>query len=676
VSHTDLRDLSPPAAVHEAVAALAIDAGAERVPLRSARGRVLAERVAADLDVPGFDRSALDGYAVRASDTGGAGETPVTLTVVGRVSTGERPAVSVDAGEAAGIATGAVMPPGADAMVPVESVTEGGESVQIHESVTVGDNVAPAGGDVAAGQRALGPGTRLTEREIGLLAALGVARVPVRRRPRVGIVPTGDELVSPGESLDHRAGQIHDVNTETVAAAVTAAGGEPDVRERVGDDPEAVTAAVRAAAVDCELVLTSGATSVGEADVLREVVTEYGDLLLHGAAVKPGKPVLVGRVTGAAGDGDDEPVAGVVGLPGYPVSALTTFRTFVAPALRAAAGLPEPETATLEGEMAVTETVAGPRRRLVAVAVVEDGQGRRLVYPVDRGSGAVTTLTNADGVVETPADVDRLAAGEPVTVELFSADTRVPGALVAGESDPALWTALDAVDARHLAVGSRPGRERLRQGVADVAVVAGPHDAGGDSDASSGATDGDSDTSGGTIGESDHPTLAAWRREWGLVVPPENPDDVAGVADLVDRDLRLANRGPDSGLRTSLAQLVAECADERGIDRHDAVAAIDGFGSATRGLESPARRVLDGRAAVGVGLRVTATRLDLGFVPLGWQPVRVLVSPDRREKPGVEAFTAALSSASFRERLSELPGYAPAGAGAGAAGTDGRGQER
>ena len=633
MSRTDLRDLSPPEAVHDAVASLDLAAGGERVPLRAARGRVLAERVTAGMDVPGFDRSALDGYAVRAADTDDA---PVELRVVGRVSAGERPGVSLDPGDVVGIATGAVMPSGADAMVPVESVTEREGTVLVHERVGVGDNVAPAGADVAAGERALGPGTRLTEREIGLLTAVGVDRVPVRRRPRVGIVPTGDELVSPGGDLDHGAGQIHDVNTETVAAAVTAAGGAADVRERVGDDPEAVADAVRAAAGDCDLVLTSGATSVGEEDALRRVVVAHGDLLLHGAAVKPGKPVLVGRVAGEAG------TAGVVGLPGYPVSALTTFRTFVAPALRAASGVPEPATATLEGEMAVAETFDGPRRRLVAVAVVETGQGRRLVYPVDKGSGAVTSLTNADGVVEMPVDVDRLAAGERVTVELFSPDTRVPAALVVGESDLALWTALDGVDARHLAVGSRGGRERLREGVADVAVVAGPEAVVAE------APDGDAD----------HPVLAAWHREWGLLVPSANPDDVGSVADLVDRDLRLANRSPDSGLRTSLARLVADHADERGVDRHEAVEAIDGFESETRGLESPARRVLAGRADAGVGLRATAERLDLGFVSLGEQSVRVLADPERTSKPGVEALAAALSSDPFRERVAGLPGYA------------------
>ena len=643
-SRTDLRELSSPEAVHDAVAALDLDADRETVSLRAARGRVLARRVEAGIDVPGFDRSALDGYAVRSADTDGADETPVALTVVGRVRAGERPTVSLAEGEAASIATGAVLPPGADAMVPVERVETDGddadgsgdgdgddgrsERVRVTTSVGVGENVSPAGADVAAGDRALGPGTRLTEREVGLLAALGVDAVPVRGRPRVGIVPTGEELVAPGERLDHAAGQIHDVNAYTVAAAVEGAGATADVRDRVGDDPARLSAAVRAAAADCDLVLTAGATSVGEGDVVRSVVRRVGELLLHGAAVKPGKPVLVGRI-----DGDDG-TAGVVGLPGYPVSALTTLRTFVLPALRRAAGLPEPATASVDGEMAVPETFDGPRRRLVAVALVTDADGDRLVYPVDRGSGAVTSLTNADGVAEMPQEEDRLGAGERVTVDLFSPETRPPALLVVGESDPALWTALDAVDARFLAVGTRPGRRRLREGVPDAAVVAGPPE---------------------TVPSA--PTLAAWRREWGLVVPAGDPAGVDGVAALLDRDLRLANRSTDSGLRSGLADEVVALADRRGIDRHDVVAGVDGFETELRGLESPARRVQDGVADAGVGLRTTAERLGLGFVPVGTQRVRVLGNSERAAKPAYRELRELLAGETLRRRVSELAGY-------------------
>ena len=413
----EFRDLASPEAAREAIDSLDIGGGTETVGLAEARGRVLAERVDASVDVPGFDRASMDGYAVRARDTFGAGERdPAVLPVVGTVHAGEAPAVSVEAGEAVEISTGAVMPDGADAVVMVERTSERGgdgeRSVAVETAVTPGENVMLAGADVAAGERALGPGTRLTAREVGLLSALGVESVPVRARPRVAIVSTGNELVRPGEELDTDAGQIYDVNTYATAAGVGAAGGEAVVYPHVDDEADAMAETLTEAAADCDLVVTSGSTSASAVDVVYRVVEERGELLLHGIAIKPGKPTIVGR------NGD----AAYVGLPGYPVSALSIFRTFVAPAIRAAAGLPEADSATVTGSMATRDRYEAGRRRLLPVGLVTDDD-ETLVYPVDKGSGATTSLTEADGVVDVPADTSYLSAGEnSSTVTVSPAD--------------------------------------------------------------------------------------------------------------------------------------------------------------------------------------------------------------------------------------------------------------
>ena len=629
------RDLASPAEAHEAIASLDLDPGTETIPLDATEGRVLAERVDATLDVPGFDRSALDGYALRARETFGATETdPATFDLVGTVEAGERPTVDLDPGEAVEIATGAVMPPDADAMVAVERTDrlgdeseagdDPGERVAVRTSVTPGENVMPAGADIAAGERALGSGTRLTAREIGLLAALGVDRVPVRAKPRVGIVSTGDELVRVGENLDSEAGQIYDVNSDATAAAVREAGGEPVVYPHAGDDYDALEEVLREAAAECDLVCSSGSTSASAVDVIYRVIEEQGNLLLHGVAIKPGKPMLVGRLDDSA----------YVGLPGYPVSALSIFRTFVAPAIREAAGLPEPATATVRGRMAVEERAEEARHRLVPVGLVENGAGETLVYPVDKGSGATTSLVEADGIVEMDAEVAYLDTGEAVTVELFSPDVRPPTLLGVGEDDPLLSRLLDRSDRpRYLGVGSRAGRRWLRDGVPDIVAVAGDTD------------ELDADTI----------EIGGWTREWGLVVPPGNPDDVAGLADLVDRDLALVNRPTASGLRTSLSNALAELADERDADRHDQVDAIDGFDFTLEAHESPARRVAAGGADAGLGLRATAAKLDCGFVPIGEEQVRVLAAADRIEKPGVEALGRELDD--LDELCTDLPGF-------------------
>ncbi|MFC6716424.1 molybdopterin biosynthesis protein [Natrialbaceae archaeon GCM10025810] len=623
----EFRDLASPAEAREAIRSLSLEGGIDRVPLEESRGRVLVARLDAELDVPGFDRASLDGYALRARDTFGADEAdPARLEIVGEVHAGEEPAVEVGEGEAVEISTGAVMPPGADAMVPVErtdrverrsterasgsAASQEGEDVLIRTSVAPGDNVMFAGADVAAGERALGPGTRITPREIGLLSALGVEEVPVRSRPTVGIVSTGDELVRPGEDLDSGRGEIYDVNSYTIAAGVEDAGGEAVLYPHAGDDQDEMERTLREAAAECDLVCSSGSTSASAVDVIYRVIEERGELLLHGVSVKPGKPMLVGRLEDSA----------YVGLPGYPVSAMMVFRTFVAPAIREAAGLPEPKSATVSGTMAREERYGEGRLRLMPVGLVEGGAGETLVYPVDKGSGATTSLAEADGVVEVAPETDYLEAGEDVTVRLFSADVRPPTLFGVGEDDPRLNRVLDDLEnPRYLSVGSRPALRRLREGVPDVAVVAGPLER-----------------------EVDAEEFGGWEREWGLVVRPGNPDGIEGVADLVDRDLRFINRTTDSGLRTSLERALEDLADGRDASRRDLAESIEGYDLGLRAHESPARTVAAGDAHAGLGLRETADRLDLAFVPLGDQPVRILANPDRLEKAGVRELATRL----------------------------------
>jgi molybdate-binding protein len=306
---------------------------------------------------------------------------------------------------------------------------------------------------------------------------------------------------------------------------------------------------------------------------------------------------------------------------------------FVAPAIRAAAGQPEPTTATVDGELIAQQRHDEGRLRLLSVALIEDADGSPLVYPVDKGSGATTSLVDADGVVAIDPDTDYLAAGESVTVQLFDPAVRPPSLLAIGEADPALAELLDQLDRpRFLPVGSREGLRRLRDGIPDLAVVAGPTDRAVDA-----------------------VELGGWSREWGLLVEKGNPDGVDGLADLVDDDIDFVNRDRDSGLRASFDAELDALADARGVDRRDLTAAINGYEATVSGVESPARRVADGRTAVGLGLRATADRHDLGFVSIGTQAVRLLGNPDREEKPAIDAVRNALET--LPTVCSSLAGY-------------------
>jgi molybdenum cofactor synthesis domain-containing protein len=584
MTRREFRDLSPPDEAREALESLDVGGGVESVPLVDAESRTLAERVDATIDVPGFARAAMDGYAVRASDTFGASESdPVPLPVVGTVHAGSEPDCTVGEGEAVQVATGAVMPDGADAVVPVERTVEHENGVDITAAVAPGDSVMFRGADIAAGDRALGPGTHLGPRHIGLLAALGRETAPVRAEPTVGVVSTGEELVQPGSDLDAGAGQIYDVNSHSVAAAVEAAGGEAVRYTPATDDEETLRAALREAAAETDLLLTSGSTSAGEADLLYRLVEEEGEILVHGVALKPGRPMLVGRVFGTP----------YVGLPGYPVSALSVFRTFVAPRLREASGRPEATTPTVDATLATRVRYEGGRLRLVAVGLITDGDGTLAAYAPAKGSGATTTLAETDGVVRM----------DPETT---------------------LMPDLDAT--RYLPLGPADARRWLEDSIPDVLV------------ADQSVLDDDTD------GEA----LAFWAREWGLVVPEGNPAGLSGVEDLVEADCHFANLDDSLTLRTALGDRLVTLA----IDPAD----IDGYHRELPGIESAARSVAAGRADVGLGLRTTADALGLEFVPVGTQRLTLLCNPRRTGKDSIDRLCALLDER-LADLLAETPGY-------------------
>lgn len=271
--------------------------------------------------------------------------------------------------------------------------------------------------------------------------------------------------------------------------------------------------------------------------------------------------------------------------------------------------------------------------RLLAVGLVADGAGDHLAYSVDKGSGATSTLTAADGIVEIAADTNYVDAGDPVSVELFSPQVRPPRVLAVGEDDPAFSRVLDAVEnPRYLAHGSASGRRSLRDGIADVAVLAGP-----DADSVT-----ELDAEGSADGDLDAVEIGSWDRDWGLVVPPGNPDEIDGLDALVDRDLSFANRDGDSGIRARIDAAIDALAADRDTTRDELTDAISGYELETRGHASPAHRVADGVVDAGLGLRATAAELDLGFVELGTDTVRVVAAPGRRDKPGVADLQSAL----------------------------------
>jgi molybdopterin molybdotransferase len=380
----------------------------ERVPLVRALGRVLAADLVATADLPGFRRSTMDGYAVAAATTFGASESaPALLTVVGAVAMGERAEVMVKPGQAAKILTGGMVPTGADAVVMVEHTEPIDETtIEVTRAVAPGQNLIEPADDVAEGETVLTRGTHLRPQELGLLAALGASEVEVFARPTVAILSTGDEVVPVEETPE--PGQIRDVNSTTLAALVESAGGIPLPLGIVGDDFDTLLDTCRKALTEADVILLSGGSSVGSRDLTLEVIEALPDarVLLHGVAIKPGKPTILADVGGKA----------FWGLPGHVASAMVVFHVLVRPHLKHLGGERPGFEIRVPARLSRNVASVHGRRDFLRVRL-EERDGRLLAIPVLGKSGLIRTMVLADGIVAIGRDVEGLDEGAEVLVE-------------------------------------------------------------------------------------------------------------------------------------------------------------------------------------------------------------------------------------------------------------------
>jgi putative molybdopterin biosynthesis protein len=604
----------------------------EKVGLADALGRVLAHDVAAPIDVPPFDRSNVDGFALRAADSAGASDgAPVRLRLNAEVIVcGHAPALEVAPATATTIATGGVLPRGADAVAMVEHtdlVDDREPAIDLRRAVAPGQFVSYAGSDLARGEVVLRRGTRIGSREIGMLAACGIAAADVVRRPKVAVLSTGDELVAPGEAL--KPAGVYDSNGAIIAAAVQEAGGEPVALGAVADDAAALERAVRDALALCDLVLVSGGTSKGAGDLSHQVVSRLGapGILVHGVALKPGKPLCL-----AVADG--KPLAV---LPGFPTSAIFTFHAFVAPVIRALAGLPPEAARSVEAEVPVRIASELGRKEFVLVALVAGPQGP-IAFPIPKGSGAVTSFSQADGFLEIDALASALDAGTRAKVTLIGQAAAMPDLVIMGSHCVALDAVLGALaeqglSARTLAVGSFGGVTAAQRGECDLAPVhlIDPT---------------------GTVYNKHllRPGLAlvkGWQRMQGFVHRPDDarfagrtPADAIKAA-LADRTCIMVNRNAGAGTRIVIDQLLQG-------------ARPPGYSNQPRSHNAVAAAVAQGRADWGIAIQSVAELYGLGFLPIMPEDYDFLLVQARADRPAVAAFLAALRDPAVRQRIRAL----------------------
>lgn len=601
-------------------------------PVEECLGRVTARPITAHISAPHYHASAVDGVAVRSRDTFAAMETnPVTLVF------GEQ-AFWVD--------TGDPVPAGCDAVIMVEDVNlvddghGAGARCEILAPAAPWQHIRAIGEDVVATEIILPEGHRIRPQDMGALLAAGVMEIPIVKRPRVVFIPTGTEIVNP--KPDPKAGEIIEFNSRVVLSQVAEWGGVPKRFPIIPDNYELLKDTVLKAVDRGDIIVVNAGSSAGSEDFTVHVLAELGEVLVHGVAIKPGKPVMLGMIKGKP----------VIGLPGYPVSTWLTADIFIRPLIYRHLGIPMPQRPTATATLARRLTSPMGVEEYVRVKLGRVGE-KLVATPISRGAGVISSLVRADGMLVIPAGREGIGEGQEVSVDLLRPLDEIRETVVATGSHD---TALDLMSSfmRRVAgnqylssahVGSLGGLLALKRGEAHMAGVHLLDEATGDYNVSYVRR---------YLGR---PALLALlaKREQGFLVPKGNPKNISTFADLARPDVTYVNRQRGAGTRLLLDYHLKQ----EGIDPSQ----VQGYTREEFTHLNVAAAIQSGSADTGLGILSAAKALDLDFIPITWEEYELCIPADQEQHPGVQAILNLLTQPAFQRAVADLGGYDVSGAG-------------
>ena len=599
----------------------------EQVDLEEALGKVLANSVYASHNVPYFDRCAMDGFAVKASSTFDAIESkPVVTKRIGEINAGGVFEGEIKKSEAVEVATGALVPFGADAVVMVEYTDLAKKSVSIFKPVSVGENIQASGSDIQAGELVLQKKTVLTPKELGLLAALGISKVSIFKAPKICVFASGDEIINLESPIEE--GKVHDINSTIIIGTLKEIGLCCEFKGVLNDKYKSLFSALTLALKDYDIIIISGGTSAGVGDILYKVIADIGNpgVIAHGVKLKPGKPMLIGA--------NESKV--IFGLPGYPASAASVFTHFIFPYIKKRAGLPKKKTQD-DIWVKLTRRVRSESGRveLKPVQLIKQREGI-FAYPNRGTSGSITLLTDADGILDIPENVEFLKEGDLVKVRGISKNMTLPDIQITGSHCIALYRLqeliwlLEEKSARIQPVGSTGGIIALLQRECHVASAHLP--------------------SYNEFDLEEYYGIFGYYREQGLIIKKENKKMIKSINDLIRKDVKFLNRNPGSGTRILFDQFL----QKEGIDPSE----IQNYNTQARSHHVAAQMVKSEKVDVSIGLKFVVDT-DLDFIPLASEKYNFFVAKESLRHPNINTFINCLQSKRFMQILLDMKGYSP-----------------